>query len=658
MGLKCCVTGCASNYAELKTHPPSSKERKSNESDILPANKRRKVNSTHVPVFTLPTKESERDAWLKNIPRENIKITKWTAVCFRHWPPDFKRKPCQGGGVRPIEPPTIFENCGISPSQIPTPCPPPRPTKMSSSAARNVEQDQLNDHRELMKVDFNNIIGTIHQHINGPEILCYIHDNVVYIQSVEFSAAGVHKFLVKIFGDLRYESYHSGVRCYIDTIRIRRLNDWGKIIELIRFLNSRETPHKVQVLCEQIESLSSVNTVGKKVYELETVLRAFEYFAISRALYKQFANDYQLPSVSMLTKITSKSASVSDLDFIDKVFRNLDAKQRQCLILVDEISVKPQLLYHGGQLFGRAENDPNSLANSVLAIMVYCLFGGPKFIVKLIPVNKLTAEYQYDLVKKIIVAISKSGGKTVAVITDDNKVNQKFMKLFPTQPDTPWVTCESPDIPDCIFLLFDFVHIFKTIRNNWYTEKCQEICYQFPGMENSAIAKWKDLLRLFHLDEKNPVVKYAHKLTAVAVSSKPIERQNVSTMLKVFSDETIAALRAHPTFKSEAYDVEPTAAFLQLWVDVWTILNVRQPYSAIRMRDPRREEFRNTHDVRLEKLEDTAKMVDLMNCKNGKFPKKIEKYSLQLFFGNLINNFLTKQNRKSTFVFIPTIFQL
>ena len=34
--------------------------------------------------------------------------------------------------------------------------------------------------------------------------------------------------------------------------------------------------------------------------------------------------------------------------------------------------MKKMLLYHGGTLFGRAVNDPSSLAANVLGIMVVC----------------------------------------------------------------------------------------------------------------------------------------------------------------------------------------------------------------------------------------------------------------------------------------------
>ena len=628
MPLKCCVTGCVSNYAQLKRPSSECNSRKADETDNLPPNKRRKANSDHIPIFKFPKNDSDKESWIKNIPRDDYKITKWTGVCYRHWPIGFKSKPCQGGGVRPVDPPTIFDMCNIPKSQIPTPVPQPRSTEKSSSSARNPDIDQMPEVLAQLKVEFGDIMNE-----NVP-ILTYHSDNIIYIQSREFSAGCVPKFLVKVFSDLDYESYHSGVLCPTKTVlKISKLNDWGIIINVINHLNNLKISQKVKVLSEDIDSLSNINVVGKKVYSMDTILRAFEYFATSRATYKRFVQDYQLPSVRLLQHITSQTKTSSDSEFIEKVFKNLTEKQRQCILLVDEIHVKPQLLYHGGQLFGKAVNDPNSLATSVLAVMVYCLFGGPKFIVKLIPVTKLDSQFQFDIVKNILNAIEKSNGETIAIICDDNRVNQKFFKLFPTQSDKPWITCESNmNIPVNVFLLFDYVHLFKSIRNNWYTEKTREITYFHPNMPNSATAKWDHVYQMFQKDSQRPYMKFAHKLTPVAVSPKPIERQNVGHMLKVFCDETVASLRTHPEFDS--CEVEPTARYLELWVEAWTILNVNQPHKAIRLRDPRRAEFRNTHDPRLNQLEEMAQMVERMDCNNGKLNLNFQFTLFIISFGN------------------------
>jgi hypothetical protein len=37
--------------------------------------------------------------------------------------------------------------------------------------------------------------------------------------------------------------------------------------------------------------------------------------------------------------------------------------QKNCILLLDEVYVKPMLTYHWGQLFGHAVNDNSSLAN-------------------------------------------------------------------------------------------------------------------------------------------------------------------------------------------------------------------------------------------------------------------------------------------------------
>ena len=38
------------------------------------------------------------------------------------------------------------------------------------------------------------------------------------------------------------------------------------------------------------------------------------------------------------------------------------------------------LQYHGGKIFGKAENDTNLLAETMLGLMISSLHGGPKFL--------------------------------------------------------------------------------------------------------------------------------------------------------------------------------------------------------------------------------------------------------------------------------------
>ena len=93
------------------------------------------------------------------------------------------------------------------------------------------------------------------------------------------------------------------------------------------------------------------------------------------------------------------------------------------------------------------------------------------------------------------------------------------------------------DIPvNNAYLFFDYVHMMKSICNNWITEKLQELSY-----DDGRTAKWENIKTLYE-KEKNAIVKLS-KLTETALSLKATERRNVSLCLKVVCDKTTAALK-------------------------------------------------------------------------------------------------------------------
>ncbi len=61
--------------------------------------------------------------------------TKYTVVCSKHWPSDFK-KSMYYGKERPASPPSVFD-C-VKPSLVPTKPPNQRKTKKATSSVRNV----------------------------------------------------------------------------------------------------------------------------------------------------------------------------------------------------------------------------------------------------------------------------------------------------------------------------------------------------------------------------------------------------------------------------------------------------------------------------------------------------------------------------------------
>ena len=172
------------------------------------------------------------------------------------------------------------------------------------------------------------------------------------------------------------------------------------------------------VMKEQLDVMVALKC-GEKTYSSDTIVRAFRYYATSKSCYEKFRADYKLPSVRTLRKLTSKDSKLNDKEFASNIFSNLDEKQRKCIVLVDEVYVKPSLQCHGGHIFGKVANNSDALANTILAIMIKRLSGGLRFSVKMIFVSKLNATI-----------IKSSSGTVMAVITDNNRTNQAFFQLF------------------------------------------------------------------------------------------------------------------------------------------------------------------------------------------------------------------------------------
>ena len=107
-----------------------------------------------------------------------------------------------------------------------------------------------------------------------------------------------------------------------------------------------------------------------------------------------------------------------------------DERQKTYILLLDEVYVKTTLQYHGSILFGKAVNNPSVLANTVLSFMIVTLFGGPKFLYKMLPVRNMNAGFLFNQASSILSSIKGVGGNVVAIICDGNSVNQTiFTKL-------------------------------------------------------------------------------------------------------------------------------------------------------------------------------------------------------------------------------------
>ena len=573
MGKTCCLAKCKTNY-------------------------RTEVNSRaegeQYSVYRFPNKKrfpNDRERWVEVVKkiRGNLEVKDDTVICSRHWPPNPPMIKYYGK-ERPADPPSVFE--GIAPSIVPEQPAPPRTTKRASCHERNQQPDELEEFLRQDRLTFESMKETLvsnSKQFHVPFIHRIYGDSITFLSEEFFE--GIPYFMVKIREDLRYETYHMGSKVYIgslNTIRATKINTWSRFEEVLNFLSQRKIDHKTEVLQQQFE-MKRETPVGKKIYSPAVIIRAFGYFCTSRSLYSTLRQDYDLPSIRTLTRLTSRVSKLDEIEFLKNVFQQLPNEQKICSIIFDEVYVKKALLLHGGTVFGKAVNNPECLANTVLGIMLACQYGGPVFLSKMLPVANLDSKFVEEEIKKTRDAIKEAGGEARVLICDDNKVNQSFFNKFAKVPKKPWLTT------DGLFLLFDFVHIIKSVRNNWLTEKTKEIIfYDDEGKEKTA--KWAHLEALYEAESLSRY-KLSH-LDEVAVYPKPVERQKVSTCLKIFCDETASALRTHPTTK-DLEGVKDTADFISLFVKFFKIVNVKGKMADIRHNDSRESVISDPNDERL-----------------------------------------------------------
>ena len=570
MPLKCCVPRCNGNY-------DSTKQR--------------------VPVYRFPKDEAECSKWIKAIPRSNLKVTKYTVVCRKHWPNSTEFKSVHGKEI-PVVPPSVFEN--IPKSCLVTSSPQPRITTKALPSSRNQEPDEIDLFLKQDAIDF----SLLEQKLHRKKVVTFTLDQTVVIQSAKL-IEGIPLFLIKIHEDYLFETFHLGSVCIIQSLaanKVRHCKTWSCLDEIIRFLSSKQICHKKEIMVENLKAMGT-KKVGQKLYSPSTILQAFEYFATSRALYSKLVKDYPLPSVRTLTRITSKVDKIDDISFFKNVLKYLPPEKRCCNILIDEVYIKPSMSFHGGKVFGKALDNPEKLAKTICCIMVKCLYGGPEFIVKLLPVANLTADFLYSQFNPIAEAIKEvENAKVLAIITDGQQVNQKLFRQLNTSYDEPWLGA------DTTFLMFDYVHLLKCIRNNWLSEKCGQLQFSWDG--NSYTAKWEDLKQLFQCEAGN--LLRLSKLTYKAVYPSPIEKQNVTYCLQVFCDETIAALETC----SQTTAANDTILFLKLIVKFWKIVNVHNKGTDVQLNDERRAVISSADDERLSFLQNLAAMAEGMTAGN------------------------------------------
>ena len=292
-----------------------------------------------------------------------------------------------------------------------------------------MKPDEISAHLDLYEIScFDDLCLKVSKEVIPFQVTSFTVDDGLIVLSKDYiDTSAIPQFLLKVKIDMRFEGFQFGSRCSIIPLcsnRIHKITSCLQILEAIRYLHSVEMDHKKNIILQQVVSMHALTFVGNKKYSPEILSRAFEYFSISRSLYSHIRDDHEMPSIVTLGKLISKVSKLEDFDFLNKYFMQLeDPRQKNVIIIIDEVYVEPQLTYQGGNLFGKAVNSPEHFATTILSFKICSLLGGKRFLYKALLVYRLSAYFQYEQVVDMLNLIRSCNGITGAILCDNNRVN-------------------------------------------------------------------------------------------------------------------------------------------------------------------------------------------------------------------------------------------
>ena len=556
------------------------------------------------PTATFPSDPVERERWILACPTDHEKLRSLEEInaCKSHFT-EFKKA---RGGTRPTGPPTIFP--GIPQSCFNQNVPRKRETKSSSAEARE-EQVRINNEKKDKIGSFCDFVKGVKnrfkhmQIINvkddltisatdnlGREVVQFLHFRQVrspfgflYLEQVEKYGYNVPK---KLF-DLQKNSLISRWSQIDNILSITQrfeptnedyLDRVNKLLDGMAELH--DNPHFQFIQDQFLLLLTKPN--GRR-FTKHTLVLAAELFCISPAAYRMLRNSGAicLPHENRVRELLSHTLDDTNLE---KMLKELKPEQRLVNLLFDEVKLISTIRLSGGHTMGYATNDPNSentLASSALVFEIICHYGGPRYIFRLHPTHKLNAKQLQQMLMEAVASITAKGGTVISLISDNCGTNRGVYRLMGGPGK---VTVLHKEHSYVLFLVYDYVHIFKNIRNNWFTEACKELSFTKAG--KTYLACWNDVIALYEEDRKSDV--RLTKLTHTSVFPKPLQRQSVPLVTQVFNDKTIAAFKA---LKKKVPYSEGTVIFIQMVVDWFKMCNVKDKYAATRTRDELRSSW-------------------------------------------------------------------
>ena len=110
----------------------------------------------------------------------------------------------------------------------------------------------------------------------------------------------------------------------------------------------------------------------------------------------------------------------------------------------------------------------------------------------------------------LITIIHEVGAYVFLVMTDNLHGNISCFKMYHEKYGSMSEFPVSNPVPNEVFrvlyTLFDPIHLFKNLKNNWLTEKVQKLKFYVPESDKTVEASWSNIVHVYN-SEKTSLMK-------------------------------------------------------------------------------------------------------------------------------------------------------
>lgn len=358
-------------------------------------------------------------------------------------------------------------------------------------------------------------------------------------------------------------------------------------------------------------------------YSNEIKQLALTIFFFGPQVYTFFKSLLLLPSPRTLRRITQKIDIVPGLndvifETIELKMKNLKDDAKDCVLCIDEMSIKTHLFYNLSRDYIVGFNnsyDRNTYepAKHVLCFMLRSInYNWKQPVAYFFINNSCSGLHLQNTIFAVISRIQKTSLK-IRVLTSDQGSN------FTSFAKTMNVSCERPFFyvnGQKIFYMFDVPHLLKSTRNNFFK-------YQLTFLNSTTNKKY--LLDFYKSDQG--LNRLAPKLTEIHINPGPFQKMKVKYACHIFSNTVAAGMKCCVQGGTLPLSANTTISFIEHMDKLFDLLNSKKKFGSKDFNRP----FKNTPNQR----EHLLYMLDVFKNMKVLDPKIVD--------GQIIINDVTKR---------------